>query len=369
MIDWVTAGVYSEHVPGRRLPCKVACELDRKSGELREVRDLSVQVEGSYSDKATVWLGGGLTEHEREQKALAHLGLLAPKVWVSGNPAKWFQGHNVFGSDDCRGLADAFVLDVLRLVGWELSEMETSVVLAGMLSLSRVDCTAMLDYGSEESVQALMRHLSLFGVVKNQGRFTVKHKTLGVGYGSRRWQLKGYSKFEELKRHELDESLCADDRERLAEYSRGCLRWELQLRRPELNPPRRALGHTGAWTEETGLGELARALEGVEMPRQVEMGELAVEGLPGPLRKTYRLWSKCVDVRECVSQKTFYRHRKELLRDYGIDIGQPPAGMVFREVAPVNVEPFCLQLKGHLKGVPDWAVGTPLYFEPKEAVG
>jgi II/X family phage/plasmid replication protein len=33
-------------------------------------------------------------------------------IWVSGNPAKWFQGHNIFGSDDLPGL----VLEMLHRI-------------------------------------------------------------------------------------------------------------------------------------------------------------------------------------------------------------------------------------------------------------
>lgn len=372
MIDWITAGVYSEHVPGRRLPCKVACELDPSTGDLREIRDLSVEVEGSYSDKVRVWLGGRLTERERQEQALSGLGLTGPKVWVSGNPSKWFQGHNVFGSDDLRSLSLWFVLNVLHRVGWKLTPLEERMLFGGALCLSRVDCTGMLDCGYNASVEALVKNLRMFGSVRGE-RFTWKHNTLGIGYGGRRRQLKLYSKYEEMrnggKKHDLPDRLDSWDQARLVDYARGCLRAELQLRGPELSD--RKLAHSLVWTKETGPGELARALEGVEMPRQVELGGLAVEGLPTWLRVTYQLWANSFRVEELVSRSTFYRHRKELLA-YGIDIREAPAGKEFQSlpignVVALNPEPvksFWELYGDRLKGVPDWAIGTRLYYEP-----
>jgi II/X family phage/plasmid replication protein len=56
---------------------------------------------------------------------------------------------------------------------------------------------------------------------------------------------------------------------------------------------------------------------------------------------------------------TFYRHRAELL-PHGIDI----ATLVPREGVS-NVVPLHRVLEAVPVSVPDWAIGTPLYFEPR----
>ena len=61
-------------------------------------------------------------------------------------------------------------------------------------------------------------------------------------------------------------------------------------------------------------------------------------------------------------RRTFYRHRTALLA-HGIDIG------VKQERVPEsNVVPLRAVLHAFPVGVPDWAIGTPLYFEPRSKV-
>ncbi|KLB40221.1 hypothetical protein XEUV206_13880, partial [Xanthomonas euvesicatoria] len=55
--------------------------------------------------------------------------------------------------------------------------------------------------------------------------------------------------------------------------------------------------------------------------------------------------------------RTFYKYRSELL-SHGVDI----ATLVPREVS--NVVPLFRTLEAVPAPVPDWAVGTLLYFEP-----
>jgi II/X family phage/plasmid replication protein len=85
------------------------------------------------------------------------------------------------------------------------------------------------------------------------------------------------------------------------------------------------------------------------------------EALPPRLRSVNQLWRDGHDLRELFPTRTFYRHRKALLA-HGVDIAlkQP------RDVS--NVVPLVVTLVGREVGVPDWARGTPLYFEPAAAV-
>jgi II/X family phage/plasmid replication protein len=82
-----------------------------------------------------------------------------------------------------------------------------------------------------------------------------------------------------------------------------------------------------------------------------------LDAIPPRLRTVYQLWADGHDLRELFSRPTFYRHRKALLA-LGIDIAvkQP------RDVS--NVVPLVVTLVGREVGVPDWARGTPLYFDP-----
>jgi II/X family phage/plasmid replication protein len=64
-------------------------------------------------------------------------------------------------------------------------------------------------------------------------------------------------------------------------------------------------------------------------------------------------------MRQVLPLRTFYRYRKELLR-HGIDIN------VRQPSKPDNVVSLVRVLQPQaIAQVPEWAQGTPLYFEPK----
>jgi II/X family phage/plasmid replication protein len=77
-----------------------------------------------------------------------------------------------------------------------------------------------------------------------------------------------------------------------------------------------------------------------------------------PALKTAVLaWEAGADLRATLSRRTFYRYRAELL-PHGIDI----ATLLPKNVS--NVVPLHRVLEAKLATVPDWAHGTPLYFDP-----
>ena len=65
-----------------------------------------------------------------------------------------------------------------------------------------------------------------------------------------------------------------------------------------------------------------------------------------------------------LARKTFYRYRTELLK-HGIDISikQARTGLDLSNVVPLGTV-----LHAYPVGVPAWAIGTPLYFEPRHKV-
>jgi II/X family phage/plasmid replication protein len=84
-----------------------------------------------------------------------------------------------------------------------------------------------------------------------------------------------------------------------------------------------------------------------------------IDDLPGSLRGAYALWKEGHDLRQVYSRPTFYRYRSKLL-EHGIDIS------IKQEGRPDNVVPLVRILEARPVGVPDWAIGTNLYFEPRK---
>jgi II/X family phage/plasmid replication protein len=86
-----------------------------------------------------------------------------------------------------------------------------------------------------------------------------------------------------------------------------------------------------------------------------------LEGLPARLQLAYDAWLAGKDLRTLLPARTFYRYRSQLLA-HGVDLA------IVRDSAPAsNVVPLRVVLVGTPAQVPDWAKGTPLYFEPRAA--
>lgn len=77
------------------------------------------------------------------------------------------------------------------------------------------------------------------------------------------------------------------------------------------------------------------------------------------VERAYLLWSKGFDLADFYSRSSLYRLRREFKnRGYSEtrERDTPPPR------PPCTAEPVAV---GRLFTVPDWAVGTPMYFEPK----
>lgn len=89
-----------------------------------------------------------------------------------------------------------------------------------------------------------------------------------------------------------------------------------------------------------------------------------LEGLTGRQQLAYMSWREGHDLRAVLPPRTFYRYRTELLRQ-GIDIAvrQERTGPDMTNVVSLRTV-----LHAYPVGVPEWAVGTAVYFEPRAKV-
>lgn len=88
-----------------------------------------------------------------------------------------------------------------------------------------------------------------------------------------------------------------------------------------------------------------------------------IESLPTRYKLIYQSWRNGHDLRTILSRPTFYRHRRALL-GYGVDIAIKQDR---QEEQAANVVPIRVVLVGKPVTVPDWALNTPLYFQPSYA--
>lgn len=277
-------------------------------------------------------------------------------IEITGNPAKLFQGHNVFGSDDLHGLCIAMYLHVCETLGLVPTDSDAQRIIAGDFELSRVDVTYSWCLGNRQRVQSALRALEATATLTHRGRGTLlKGNTLYFGKTSRRWSLKLYGKAQELEVHRLPDALASGP---LPQHAEGLLRGELTLRSLELK--RRGLHLASCWQDNTPPEKHRSIMGRLNIAEATMLEPDTLQSLPARLVGAHQMWMDGHDLRAKFARPTFYRYRKELLA-YGVDIAtQQPA----RRVA-TNVVPLKIVLHAQPVGVPDWAIDTPLYYEPR----
>ncbi len=315
-------------------------------------------------------------------------------VEISGNPVKWFQGHNLWGTDDLPGLLVATLEALCAHDGLPLCPTveDRAAWHAGDVALSRVDVTESFHLRHRAEVLAFLRAMEQSAHLAHRGRGQlVKGSTLYYGRHSRRWSLKLYAKGQEIEakghgqpalvapvaRPADEEWIDGNLSERACKYhgkaaqvllpaaqewADRTLRAELTLRSMELK--RLGLDRVSTWLPIDGVpfavtSRLLRdRMGGLTMTTASELDAAVLEAMRPALRTAYEAWAAGADLRGILSRRSFYRYRAQLLV-HGIDI----ATVQSREAS--NVVPLIRILEAVPVGVPEWAVGTPLYFEPR----
>ena len=332
MIDWVTAIIpchHDEKVYGGTVSSITS------DGEIEWQVEKKQQIRGSYESNLSV-------------------KSLDPKtILIDGNPAKWLQGHNIFGPDDLKGLVDAVMHKLIPLLKLNPTDYDLDCWRNGIYQLKRVDCTAMWELPRRVDVRSWLRAAEMQSKSRH-GRPIMTGGTLYFGKNSRRWSIKFYSKGDEIaaKGHKLPFEI--DQRDKLIELADNKLKGELTLRSIQLKE--KQLSVAAQWDESTPFKLLIQYIERLNMSDQFSITPVNLEGLPARLIAVYTLWKEGVDLRAMFPKASFYRYRSDLLKQ-GIDIA------IRQTSKPVNVILLVRVLRPEaITQVPNWAIGTSLYF-------
>jgi II/X family phage/plasmid replication protein len=346
VIDWTSFLIPCLHSTpiegGRVLSLKPTGEIEWTSAK-------RTTVSGSFSTGLQV-------------RTATHTPDLCTHLEISGNPVKFFQGHNLWGTDDLGSLVVATAEHVTAALGLTPTDEDRAAWLRGDVQMTRVDCTESFHLASRAEVLSWLRAAEQTAHLSHRGRGQlVKGSTLYFGKNSRRWSLKLYSKGQEItaKGHGQDSILNLPSAVAWADKT---LRAELTLRSMELK--RLQLDHVRDWFPVDGVPFagteqlLRERLGNMTMTTTKHLSAEVMESLRPALRVAVQAWEGGSDLRATLPHRTFYKYRKELL-PHGIDI----ATNLPKEVS--NVVPLHRVLRAVPAQIPDWAVGTPLYFEPR----
>jgi II/X family phage/plasmid replication protein len=338
MIDWVTAIIPCHHneliFGGFVTSVSIDGEIDWRVEKKKQIR-------GSHESNLNIKSIDGT------------------QTILDGNLAKWLQGHNMFGTDDLIGLVQAVMHKLIPILNLTPSEYDLNAWTEGMYILKRVDCTAMWDLPRRSDVRAWLRAAEMQSKSRH-GRPIMTGGTLYFGKNSKRWTVKFYSKGDEIeaKRHKLPYEI--ESRDNLINYADNKLRGELTLRSIQLKE--KQLSVAKQWKISTPLEQLMTYIQGLNMSEQFNITPVDLEGLPARLIAVYKLWKEGEDLRALYPKASFYRYRSELLKQ-GIDIA------IRQPSRPENVIPLIRVLRPEaIAQVPDWAIGTNLYFDPKNFI-
>lgn len=337
MIDWVTAIIPCNH-PEKIYGGRVASVTP--DGEIEWQVEKKQQVPGSHEANLSI------------------KSLDPNHLYLDGNPAKWMQGHNLFGTDDLIGLVEAVMRKLIPILHLTPSELNIQAWKTGAYELKRVDCTAMWELPKRADVRAWLRAAEMQSKSRH-GRPVTRGGTLYFGQHSRRWSIKFYAKGDELeatgKGHKLP--LEIDDRDNLKQWADNKLRGELTLRSIQLKD--KGMSKASCWVEALPITLLIAYIESLDMAEQFSLTPDILDGLPARLIAVYKLWKEGEDLRGMYPKATFYRYRAEFLK-HGIDIA------IRQPSKPDNVIPLVRVLRPEaIAQVPEWAIGTSLYFDPK----
>lgn len=327
MIDWVTAKLPCDN--SLRGGCIAKLDAD---GNVEWLSESWLPVTGSYEMNFMI------------------KSLTPQTIQVSGNPSKWLQGHNLFGTNDLVSLMSKFFSQLYEIMaddGLSPTIEQLDAINEGRYTVSRVDVNETWFLKNQYDVKAWIRAAGQKISMPYRGKGVFSGDTLYWGKGSKFSYLKCYSKGDEInsKKSNYPDELRTPQ---MLEYADRSLRLELVICSKALREW--GLNEACNWTVDTPKMLLLQVVRTLDMSNNFKLSDKVLDSLPRKLRTYYKLWLYGEDLRQEMTRPTFYRIRKQL-QAYDIDIA------LVRDVEKVadNVIPLIRILEAEPVGIPDWA--------------
>lgn len=247
-------------------------------------------------------------------------------IKVSGNYANFLQKHNIFGSNNLRGLAaDVFVLVTSKL-GISYTNAEMQNVIDGNFVIKEVDIAGNFRSKNRNEAHLIIREIERHWRDLNKNVSNYGVETVYLNQYSTDLSLKFYDKRKQLSDCPLPKGI--PQRDRLLKYAEGLVRAELTFGAAELK--RRGLDKGSNWT--VGIAKTLLNDEIAESGIHGSIKRLLLpaeyDELPRHLQITYRLWLHG-DAPKSILEEQTYRNHRNALKLRGIDVSQAqPKGRI-----------------------------------------
>lgn len=298
-----------------------------------------------------IWEGAKFVRVSSDGEVLAETSALTPamgshdtsiqwgtqtgeELYMTGNPVKFLQGHNLFGSSDPLALFVAAGAHCRQSGAAPFPGITTWGAYDFDFTPTRLDITRSYRFGSEREALEWIYHV---GASAHSGRHKKDHQSSTVYFGkkSRRWAMKIYAKLQEIsskaKGHKLSKHLTSRQKRQLVEWAEGVVRFEITLRSMELSATPKAL-----LTPDNLPAIWNRYHDRIQYNRNAEafMTDMTTQELKPVERLVLEAWKGGADIRAIHSKSAFYRYRKLLLDVVGVDISEAPP----EKLSPVRAE-------------------------------
>lgn len=266
-------------------------------------------------------------EDPSSSRTIAVKCLSPGSLWVSGNPVKLLQDHNLWGSCDALGLFLEAGVWVRRRAGlfpgpetWRGAEFSGP-------RWTRLDLTRSYRFPTPDAARRWILGVAAISRSRHGAPKLYDSGTAAWGQGSRRWMFKVYDKRQELiyQASRRGKSATPPD-DTLLDWAGGVVRFELQLRSPELERmPEQVAALAGPDARAAALAIWEGYRDRINWNQNAAMARdtTADAALPTHLALKLGAWRGGSDLRAMMTRATFYRVRRQILDAVAVDIAQP----------------------------------------------
>lgn len=320
MIDWLSATITA--------PCELSVGYD--SG-----RNLKLNPHGEIIRETRSPLS---VKDDTDPSSSRNFLVFTPDqrtLYLSGNPVKLLQGHNLFGSSDLNGLYLEAGVFIRRHAGLFPSPESYDACEFTKPKYSRIDITRSYRFDTQKEVSEFIRYTAGTARSRHGAAQLFGSETAYFGKNSRRWSMKVYDKHLEFLKNGMASGKTKfnpgilktflPDESELLEWSKGIVRFELCLRGQELAAINAGIGKNelpdwlSIWTS---YYDKIQFNDNAAMTTDNTLLEATLK----PSQKAvFELWRSGKDLRSIYPARTFYRHRGAILAVLGVDIASPPS--------------------------------------------